>query len=151
MLWLLLGTELIVADPRVYAMDVEQALAELHRSKRSRTLRVSGILVSGSLVTTASCETRFRLRPERFVSGSAGARQPELGVIYASCELPDTLCDLPESELSVRATGRLTGTADSPLLEAASVLTFCPAKYVVDRRPCDAAPEAVRHRCRMCL
>jgi hypothetical protein len=148
--WLLLGTDLIVADSRVYAMTVEQALAELQRSKSPRMARVSGILVSGSLVTTAYCETRFRLRPKRFAPG-ADARQPELSVIYGSCRLPDTFCDLPGFELDVNATGRLTGTPRSPLLEAASVSTSCPTKYVVDRRACDAAPESVRRRCRMCL
>jgi hypothetical protein len=132
-------------------MNVEEALAELQRSKSPRTVRVSGTLVSGSLVTTVSCETRFRLRSEWFASGSAGARRSELDVIHASCGLPDTFCDLPGYELSVNATGRLTGTARSPLLEAASVNASCPAKYVVDRRACDTAPEAARRRCRMCL
>jgi hypothetical protein len=148
--WLLLGTDFILADPRVYAKNVEEAIAELQRSEPPRTLRVSGVLVSGSLITTASCETRFRLRSERFAPGS-GVQQPELGVIYRSCQLPDTFCDLPEFELDVRATGRLTGTTGSPLLEAASLVTPCPAKYVVDRRACDTASESVRRRCPMCL
>jgi hypothetical protein len=149
--WLLLGTDLILAEQRVYAMNVEEAITELQRSKFPRRTQVNGILVSGSLVTTASCETRFRLRPVRFEPKSKGDRQPELGVIYGSCQLPDTLCDLPGFELDVKVTGRLTGTASSPLLQADSVLTYCPTKYVVDRGACDTAPEAARRRCRMCL
>jgi hypothetical protein len=150
-IWLLLGTDFILPDPRVYSLNVEEAIAELQRSNSPRTLRVRGILVSGSLITAAPCETRFRLRPERVAPSPAGVRQPELSVIYGSCQLPDTFCDLPDFELSVSVTGRVTGTARSPLLEAASVVTSCPAKYVVDRRACDTAPEAVRRRCRMCL
>jgi cytochrome c-type biogenesis protein CcmE len=149
--WLLLGTDLVQTEHHVYAMNVEEAITELQRSKSPRRARVSGILVSGSLLRAASCVTRFRLRPVRFEPRSAGDRQPELGVIYGSCELPDTFCDLPGFELDVKVTGRLTGTASSPSLQADSVLTSCPAKYVVDRRACDTAPEAARRRCRMCF
>lgn len=95
-------------------------------------------------------KTRFRLLAERFEPVAAGVGRPELDVIYGSCQLPDTFCDLPEFELSVNATGRLTGTARSPLLEAASVSTSCPTKYTVDRGACDTAPVPVRRRCRMC-
>ena len=149
-LWLLLGTDLVLAKPNVYAKSVEEALAERALSGPARTIRVSGVLVSGSLTTTTSCQTRFRLRPERQTPGAAGAPQPELVVVYASCRLPDTFCDLPDFELNVHVTGRLTGTAASSVLEAASVLATCPAKYSVDRRACETAPEAVRCRCAMC-
>lgn len=134
-------------DSTVYSRGVEQLLAEretavtaaqasedgkkqLDRLYRRNT-RVVGMLVKGSLSRRDKpCEYRFKVQ-----SGEA-----TLPVRYAQCVVPDTFRDVPDMDVEVTVTGKLTAEGH---FEAENIMAKCPSKYEMQQRKENG--EAVPH------
>jgi cytochrome c-type biogenesis protein CcmE len=107
-------------DSVVYSYGVDQVKAQAGELK-DRSLRVQGMLVSGTLTRRDEpCEYNFMMQK----SGVQGAEP--LKVQYAQCVVPDTFRDVKGVEVEVTAEGRL---AEDGHLEATKIFAKCPSKY----------------------
>jgi cytochrome c-type biogenesis protein CcmE len=90
-------------DERVYLRAVAQALE--NPGPAGRNLRVYGALAPGSLIAyTNPVEYRFKLRDSQHTSVGAA---PEMEVLYAGEQLPDTLRELEGRPAELHVQGRL--------------------------------------------
>jgi cytochrome c-type biogenesis protein CcmE len=143
----------------VYARTVEEALAAV-RSQRgsSERIRVSGVLVQGSVQVLERCRAEFRLRSLASSQRDANAAQGngELTVVYGACEQRGIFCDVPGLEQPLHVEGYLTTRGTGVVLVASRVLATCPSKYSASGklealgRFCETAPEPLRSRCEWC-
>jgi cytochrome c-type biogenesis protein CcmE len=122
---------LVLGGPRfVYSIKVGDLLANPQSSRMGRTIRVEGVLVSGSIVKRrAGCEYLLLLRsnegsklPVRYL--------PEPGS-NRNCELPDTMCDVERYDVSITVEGRAERTSAGILFTAHTLFAKCPGKYFV--------------------
>jgi len=105
----------------IYSKGVDQVVGQSEKLS-SRTLRVEGTLVKGSLKRRDQpCEYRFRLSRN-------GA---EIPVHYAQCVVPDTFRDRPDIDVMVTAEGKL---APDGHLQATTIFAKCPSKYDMKER-----------------
>jgi cytochrome c-type biogenesis protein CcmE len=105
----------------VYTKGVDELLVERERFIE-RNVRVEGTLVQGTLRRRAEpCEYRFSMQK----------RAAKLSVRYPRCVVPETLRDVPGTEVRVTVEGRLTGEGH---LEADRIMTKCPSKYDMQQR-----------------
>lgn len=105
----------------VYSKGVDELLAEKARLS-TRTVRVEGVLVKGSLVHRAEpCEYRFKLQKN-------GAT---VDVAYPQCIVPDTFRDVPGMDVQVTAEGKLAANGH---FEASTIMAKCPSKYEMQDR-----------------
>jgi cytochrome c-type biogenesis protein CcmE len=176
--WLLVGCLVVDAlvvwfaftrEPRVvYARTVEEALgAQQEPGESPERIRVSGVLVQGSVQVLERCRAEFRLRSlapsQRDANVAHG--NGELTVVYAACEAPGggsrqhargIFCDVPGLEQPLHVEGYLTKRGTDVVLVASRVLATCPSKYSASGklealgRFCETAPEPLRSRCEWC-
>jgi cytochrome c-type biogenesis protein CcmE len=108
------------SGPKVaYARPLSEFLAQPARGVR---VRLQGTLLNRSLCrATEPCELRLRL------TGDSSGAEPSLLVRYTSCELPEFLAHVPESELVLSVEGELCAACH--VFEASRVLALCPGKY----------------------
>jgi cytochrome c-type biogenesis protein CcmE len=114
----------------VYARSVSQFLMN---PVRERTVRVTGMLVPGSLSRSSrACEYDFRLADSRTTLSEAGTHtsSQELSVHYPACAIPDNLRDVPGLELELSVEGELCASCHR--FEATQVMAKCPGTYRVD-------------------
>jgi len=105
----------------IYSMDVDQAVQK-RDSLADRSVRVQGILVSGTLVKRDSpCEYRFKV----------AKNGQQLEVHYPQCVVPDTFRDVKDVEVEVTAEGRFTSAGH---LQADSIFAKCPSKYEMQQQ-----------------
>lgn len=110
----------------VYSIGVDDLLRDKVKYG-TRSVRVDGILVKGSLVRRDQpCEYRFNIEKKGVV----------LPVHYAQCIVPDTFRDMPGMDVSVTAEGKLT---DEGHLQASNILAKCPSKYEMKELQKDGA------------
>jgi cytochrome c-type biogenesis protein CcmE len=114
----------------IYSKGVDEALAQKD-ALAGRNLRVQGTLVKGSLARRDSpCEYRFRMKKN-------GA---EIDVRYPQCVVPDTFRDVPNVDVDVTATGKITSDGH---FQASEIMAKCPSKY--DMKQKAAAGEKMPH------
>jgi len=116
----------------IYSVPTDELLAQ-RDEYASRTVRVEGRLVKGSLLYRAEpCEYRFFIEKN-------GAR---LAVRYPHCVVPDTFRDVPDMDVDVTAEGKLMSEGH---FEATQIMAKCPSKYEMRQRAAsgEAAPHAV--------
>jgi cytochrome c-type biogenesis protein CcmE len=124
----LLGTLLAIAaailtlvmtnlnDAAIYSKGVDEMMAQ-KASLADRNVRVQGTLVKGTLARRDSpCEYRFRMKKN-------GA---EIEVRYPQCVVPDTFRDVPNMDVDVTATGKLSKDGH---FQASQIMAKCPSKY----------------------
>ena len=98
--------------------EAQQELERLYR----RNNRVVGMLVKGSLTRRDDpCEYRFRVKSDA----------AELPVRYSQCVVPDTFRDVPDMDVEVTVTGKLTAEG---YFEASNIMAKCPSKYEMQQR-----------------
>lgn len=115
----------------IYSVPTDELVAQ-RAEYASRTVRVEGMLVKGSLMHRAEpCEYRFSIEKN-------GARLP---VRYAHCVVPDTFRDVPDMDVEVTAEGKLTSEGH---FEATQIMAKCPSKYEMRQRAAsgESAPHA---------
>lgn len=115
----------------IYSVPTDELLDQ-RAEYASRTVRVEGMLVKGSLLYRADpCEYRFSIEKN-------GAR---LAVRYPHCVVPDTFRDVPDMDVEVTAEGKLTSEGH---FEATQIMAKCPSKYEMRQRAAngEAAPHA---------
>lgn len=116
----------------IYSVPTDELVAKRDEFA-TRTVRVEGMLVKGSLLHRAEpCEYRFSIEKN-------GARLP---VRYAHCIVPDTFRDVPDMDVEVTAEGKLT---DEGHFEASHIMAKCPSKYEMRERAAsgEKAPHAI--------
>lgn len=103
-------------DSMIYAYDVDQLQAK-SAELGSRQIKVTGNLVSGTLVHRAepTCEYRFKMEKN-------GVQLP---VRFEQCILPDTFKDVEGQVVEVSAEGRM----EDGHLNASHIFAKCPSKY----------------------
>lgn len=103
-------------DSMIYAYEVDQLTAKA-AELGNRQVKVTGNLVSGTLVHRAlpTCEFRFTIEKN-------GA---ELPIRFPQCILPDTFKDVEGQLVEVSAEGRL----EDGHLNATHIFAKCPSKY----------------------
>ena len=105
----------------VYSKGVDDLVRDKAKFA-DRAVRVEGTLVKGTLVRRdRPCEYRFTIEKKGVV----------LPVRYAQCIVPDTFRDMPGTDVSVTAEGKLT---DSGAFEASMIMAKCPSKYEMKER-----------------
>lgn len=109
-------------DSMIYAYDVDKLTAQA-AELGNRQIKVTGNLVSGTLVhrVKPSCEYRFKMEKN-------GA---ELPVRFSQCILPDTFKDVEGQLVEVSAEGRL----EDGHLNATHIFAKCPSKYEEGEAP----------------
>lgn len=115
----------------IYSVPTDELVAQKDEYA-SRTVRVEGMLVKGTLLHRAEpCEYRFVIEKN-------GARLP---VRYAHCVVPDTFRDVPDMDVEVTAEGKLSAEGH---FEASHIMAKCPSKYEMRKRAADGekAPHA---------
>jgi len=106
----------------IYSVGVDQ-LSKEQAKYSTRTVRVKGFLVKGSLVRRDDpCEYRFKLEEKGTV----------LEVHYPQCVVPDTFKDMPGMDVEVTAEGKLG--AEAKVFTATSIIAKCPSKYEMKQR-----------------
>lgn len=139
-------------DPKIYAYSVADVVHG--RAQARRVLRVTGFLVHGTLQRPGECQVTLRMSssPEVYAGGAGAGDPSQLTVRYDSCQLPDTVCDLPNMDLRMMVEGRLFSTGSRLELVADRLFSTCPGKYEVEgsRNACRSAPEALRRLCPIC-
>jgi cytochrome c-type biogenesis protein CcmE len=114
----------------IYSVGVDQLMKEQSRYG-SRSLKVKGMLVKGSLVRRDEpCEYRFKIEE----NGSV------LAVRYPQCVVPDTFRDMPGMDVEVTVGGKL---AEGGMFAADYIVAKCPSKYEMQQRA--AGGEAAPH------
>jgi cytochrome c-type biogenesis protein CcmE len=104
-----------------YNLDVDKLVQDSERLT-SRNVIVTGSLVKGTLrKRDQPCEYRFKISKN-------GA---EIPVHYAQCVVPDTFRDVPDMDVDVTATGKLT---EAGHFEASHIMAKCPSKYEMKER-----------------
>lgn len=100
----------------VYSKGVDELLRERTRLE-SRTVRVLGMLVSGTLARRSDpCEYRFKMQKN----------DTELTVYYPQCVVPDTFRDVSGVKVEVTAEGQLQPDGT---FKASQIMAKCPSKY----------------------
>src|SRR5262245_23279605 len=103
-------------DAAIYSKGVDEMVAQKD-SLADRNVRVQGTLVKGTLARRDSpCEYRFRMKK----NGS------EIEVRYPQCVVPDTFRDVPNMDVDVTATGKLSKDGH---FQASQIMAKCPSKY----------------------
>jgi cytochrome c-type biogenesis protein CcmE len=103
-------------DAAIYSKGVDEMMAQKD-SLADRNVRVQGTLVKGTLARRDSpCEYRFRMKK----NGS------EIEVRYPQCVVPDTFRDVPNMDVDVTATGKLSKDGH---FQASQIMAKCPSKY----------------------
>ncbi|MBX3183198.1 MAG: cytochrome c maturation protein CcmE [Polyangiaceae bacterium] len=136
------------SDDAVYSRGVDELLSEKDAIERrvaqggdpdaerererllKRNTRVTGHLQKGSLRHREQpCEYRFNVEK----GGQA------LAVRYAQCVVPDTFRDVPDMDVEVTVTGKLT---EEGHFAADHIMAKCPSKYEMQERAAkgEAAP-----------
>jgi cytochrome c-type biogenesis protein CcmE len=113
-----------------YSIDVGDLLANPQASRMGRTMRVQGVLVSGSIVKRrARCEYLLLLKskegsklPVRYLPEPSSNR---------NCALPDVMCDVEYTDLSITVEGTAERTTAGVLFTAHTLFAKCPGKYWV--------------------
>jgi cytochrome c-type biogenesis protein CcmE len=105
----------------IYSKGVDE-LVRAGDAAKDRTIRVQGVLVTGTLVRRDQpCEYRFRMKKN-------GA---DIEVRYPQCVVPDTFRDVPNMDVEVTATGKL---ASAGYFQASQIMAKCPSKYEMQQR-----------------
>jgi cytochrome c-type biogenesis protein CcmE len=108
-------------DSGAWSRKVDEFLVD-KEAMNGRTVRVSGILVKGSLKKRDEpCEYRFEL----------AGKNETLPVRYAGCVVPDTFRDVPGMDVEVTAPGKLNPAG---YFEASEIMAKCPSKYEMQQR-----------------
>jgi cytochrome c-type biogenesis protein CcmE len=117
-------------DAAIYSKGVDEMMAQKD-SLADRNVRVQGTLVKGTLARRDSpCEYRFRMKK----NGS------EIEVRYPQCVVPDTFRDVPNMDVDVTATGKLSKDGH---FQASQIMAKCPSKY--DMKQMAASGKQVPH------
>jgi cytochrome c-type biogenesis protein CcmE len=120
---------LVLCGPSAtYSIDVGDLLANPQASRMGRTMRVQGVLVSGSIVKRrARCEYLLLLK------SNEGAKLPVRYLPEPSsnrnCVLPDVMCDLEYTDFSITVEGSAERTTAGVLFTAHTLFVKCPGKY----------------------
>ncbi|MDX2052878.1 MAG: cytochrome c maturation protein CcmE [Polyangiaceae bacterium] len=126
-----------VDDSAAYSKTVSEFFRDKERLK-DRTVNLKGMLVKGTLVSNLAtrgkepCEYRFVLYEKD---------GPKLPVRFGGCVIPDTFRDLPEMDVEVTATGKLSPEG---YFAADHIMAKCPSKYEMKQR--QAAGEKAPHK-----
>jgi cytochrome c-type biogenesis protein CcmE len=100
----------------IYSKGVDE-LVRGGSAVKDRTIRVQGILVKGTLVRRDQpCEYRFHMKKN-------GA---DIEVRYPQCVVPDTFRDVPNMDVEVTATGKIS---EAGYFQASQIMAKCPSKY----------------------
>jgi cytochrome c-type biogenesis protein CcmE len=100
----------------VYSKGVDELLREKSRFQ-SRTVRVLGTLVSGTLARRSQpCEYRFSMQKNDVA----------MTVFYPQCVVPDTFRDVSGVKVEVTAEGQLQKDGT---FHATQIMAKCPSKY----------------------
>ena len=100
----------------VYSKGVDELLRDKGRFE-SRTVRVLGTLVAGTLVRRSDpCEYRFKMQKNDAV----------MTVLYPQCVVPDTFRDVPGVNVEVTAEGQISAEGT---FHASQIMAKCPSKY----------------------
>jgi cytochrome c-type biogenesis protein CcmE len=117
-------------DAAIYSKGVDEMMAQ-KVSLADRNVRVQGTLVKGTLARRDSpCEYRFRMKKN-------GA---EIEVRYPQCVVPDTFRDVPNMDVDVTATGKLSKDGH---FQASQIMAKCPSKY--DMKQMQASGKQMPH------